>query len=109
MAIRTAWLCRHMFRHLLQVNACAKWLEYRPEYFQPLGPADGLAQQAADGTWSRSFASGTKVFARGQGRNFSSCIEWADSTRTGAGCDDSELLAGGYAGLGYAGLPATPS
>ena len=23
MAIRTAWLCRHMFRHLLQVNACA--------------------------------------------------------------------------------------
>ena len=33
MAICTAWLCRHMFRHLLQVNACAACahrLEFEP-------------------------------------------------------------------------------
>ena len=97
------------------VDACAAWLVNRPEYFKPIGEPTGLATQSNDstanysGTWSRAFTSGTKVFLQGvqkgvPARETKSCVQWADKTQTGAACDNREFVAGGYAGLGLAGI-----
>jgi hypothetical protein len=88
-------------------GACAKWLLHRPEFFKPIGAADGLATQAPDGQWSRSFATGTRVFGNGSGRAWRSCIVWADHTTTGDACTDRHFMRGGYAGLGHA-MPSPP-
>eukprot|EP01046_Picozoa_sp_COSAG06_P039209 COSAG06_NODE_4606_length_4106_cov_7.039681_2_plen_250_part_00 len=90
------------------IDACAAWLVTPPEYFKPLGEAAGLATRAADGTWSREFASGTRVFLQGTkpgqpARETKSCIHWADKTQTGTACADQGFVRGGYAGLGLAG------
>eukprot|EP01043_Picozoa_sp_COSAG02_P042686 COSAG02_NODE_3648_length_6426_cov_6.186054_4_plen_413_part_00 len=97
-------------------DACAAWLVDRPEYFKPVGIPTTLAVQTnvtADanhsGTWSREFSSGTKVFLQGvkpgvPAHETKSCIHWADKTQTGTACEDRDFVAGGYAGLGLAGI-----
>ena len=63
-------------------QACASWLEWMPEYSRPLGEPAGPAAQPAPGVFTRSFATGTKVFintTRGGGH----CVWWADGATTG--------------------------
>eukprot|EP01043_Picozoa_sp_COSAG02_P060825 COSAG02_NODE_8035_length_2738_cov_9.087769_2_plen_394_part_01 len=88
------------------VDACAAWLVDRPEFFKPLGQPIARATQANQtaganhtGTWSRAFASGTKVFLQGvktgvPAREIKSCIHWADRTQTGTACEDQAFVAG---------------
>ena len=64
------------------------------EYTKPLGRPLGPAVVAANGSWVRGFASGTRVAVspgghpKGGGRmvHGQSCIWWADGTRLGSLC-----------------------
>ena len=62
--------------------ACASWLEWMPEYSKPLGEPTAVAAQPQPGVFTRSFATGTKVFlntTKGGGH----CVWWSDKTVTG--------------------------
>ena len=63
-------------------SACDTWLEWPAEFDKPLGAPAGPAALVAAGTFTRSFASGTKVFINTTKRG-GHCIWWSDGSTTG--------------------------
>jgi len=63
-------------------SACDTWLERPAEFSKPLGEPTGDATEVAPGVFTRSFATGTRVFVnttKGGGH----CIFWSDGSITG--------------------------